>query len=286
VLLNYYGNKLVEWRSDNTFTLHAPKYYSAYSGDQIIGFVPRSMFFEWNRGRLFVQTDGASIEVIRRQSLKFVPVEKTYNGYPVFKVENAPDVQVYRVKRGVADAITKRRFVAFLEWVALTSSIVPSVARSEMEESYAQFRAALGYTDEFLAEQKKAVDGLPWDGEREHVMAALCDVDYLPYSVHRLGGAFHRASAELLAEWMSGNNPDKWLSALNVVQDYAGVFKFHMDRNAHIDIPRVYEYIKGVAAFLHRDEAFKVITLPAGTVPSKRNSEYFREIHIDFGQTD
>ena len=287
VLLNYYGNKLVEWRSDNTFTLHAPKYYSAYSGDQIIGFVPRSMFFEWNKGRLFVKTDGESIEVIRRQSLKFVPVTtRTYNGYPVFKVEDAPDVQVYRVRRGVADAITKRRFGAFLEWVALTSSIVPSISRSEMEESYAQFRTALGYTDGFLAEQKKAVDGLPWDGKREHVMVALCDVDYLPYAVNRLSGAFHRASAELLAEWMSGTNPDKWLSALNVIQDYAGVYKFHMDRNAHIDITRVYEYIKGIAAFLHRDEAFKVITLPAGTVPSKRNSEYFREIHIDFGQTD
>ena len=288
VLLNYYREKLVEWRSDNTFTLHAPKYYSAFSGDQIIGFVPRSMSFEWNKGRLFVQTDGESIELIRRQSLKFVPIrgEKTYHGYPVFEVVGAPDVQVYRVRRGVADAITKRRFGAFLEWVALTSSIVPSISRSEMEESYAQFRTALGYTDGFLAEQKKAVDGLPWDGKREHVMVALCDVDYLPYSVHRLSGAFHRASAELLAEWMSGNNPDKWLSALNVIQDYAGVHRFHMDRNAHIDITRVYEYIKGIAAFLHRDEAFKVITLPAGTVPSKRNSEYFREFHIDFGQTD
>ena len=286
VLLNYYGNKLVEWRSDNTFTLHAPKYYSAYSGDQIIGFVPRSVGFSWVHGRLFVRTDGKDIELVRRQSLKFVPVAGVHQGHPVFEVENAPDVQVYRVRRGMADAITKRRFGAFLEWVALTAPIVQSVARSEMEESYAQFRTALGYTDEFLAEQKKAVDGLPWDGEREHVMVALCDVDYLPYSVHRLGGAFHRASAELLAEWMSGNNPNKWLSALNVIQDYAGVHKFHMDRNAHIDIPRVYEYIKGVAAFLHRDEAFKVITLPAGTVPSKRNSEYFREIHIDFGQTD
>ena len=287
VLLNYYREKLVEWRSDNTFTLHAPKYYSAYSGDQIIGFVPRSMGFSWVHGRLFVQlTDGKNIELVRRKSLKFVPVDRTHNGWPVFEVVDAPDVQAYRVRRGVADAITKRRFGAFLEWVALTSSIVPGVARSEMEESYAQFRTALGYTDGFLAEQKKAVDGLPWDGKREHVMVALCDVDYLPYSVHRLSGAFHRASAELLAEWMSGNNPDKWLSALNVIQDYAGVHRFHMDRNAHIDITRVYEYIKRIAAFLHRDEAFKVITLPAGTVPSKRNSEYFREFHIDFGQTD
>jgi hypothetical protein len=225
---------------------------------------------------LFVQlADGKNIELVRRQSLKFVPVDRTHNGWPIFEVEDAPAVQVYRVRRGVADAITKRRFGAFLEWVALTSSIVPSVSRSEMEESYAQFRSVLGYTDEFLEEQKKAVDGLGWGGKREHVMLALCDVDYLPYAVNRLNGAFHRASAELLAEWMSGNNPDKWLSALNVVLDYSGIY-----------MAGVYEYIKRIAAFLHRDEAFKVITLPAGTVPSRRNSEYFREIHIDFGQTD
>jgi hypothetical protein len=48
----------------------------------------------------------------------------------------------------------------------------------------------------------------------------------------------------------------------------------------------VYDYVKTITAFLHRDEAFKVITIPAGTVPSKCNAEYFREIHIDFGQTD
>lgn len=290
VLLNYYGNKLVEWRSDNTFTLHAPKYYSAYSGDQIIGFVPRSMGFSWVHGRLFVQlADGKNIELARRQSLKFVPVDRTHNGYPVFEVEDAPDVQVYRVRRGVADAITKRRFGAFLEWVALTSSITRSVSNSEIKESCKQYQSAAGYSEELLDAQQKAVEGLKWDGKREMVAQALNDVHYLPHSPNRGCSAFHRASSELLAGWMSGNNTERWLDALNVIQHHVGkhMYNDRLGKNGvYIDMPRVYDYVKSITAFLHRDEAFKVITLPAGTVPSKRNAEYFREINIDFGQTD
>lgn len=291
VLLNYYGNKLVEWRSDNTLTLHAPKYYSAYSGDQIIGFVPRSMSFEWNKGRLFVQTDGKQIELTRRQSLKFVPVEKTYNGLPVFEVVGAPDAQVYRVRRGMADAITKRRFGAFLEWVTVTSTIAPSGSHEELSVSYRKFRTALGYSNEFCDAQRNAVSGLGWDeadGRRGYVMQALADVDYLPYSPNRRGATFHRASSELLAAWMSGNNPDRWLDALNVIQEHVGTgwtHNYHA-KQEHVTPKRVYDYVKTITAFLHRDEAFKVITIPAGTVPSKCNAEYFREIHIDFGQTD
>jgi len=291
VVLNYYGHRLVEWRSNDTFILHAPKYYSAFSGDQIIGFVPRSMSFEWNKGRLFVQTDGKQIELTRRQSLKFVPTEKTYKGYPIFEAAGAPDAKVYRVKRGAADAITLRRFGAFLEWVMMTSTIAPCGTHEELTTSYKQFRTALGYTDEFCKAQRDAVSGLGWDeadGRRGHVMQALADVDYLPYSLNRRGPIFHRASSELLAAWMSGNNPERWLDALNVIQEHVGVHKAwnHRDSVSRVDAGRVYTYVKSITAFLHRDEAFKVITIPAGTVPSKCNAEYFREINIDFGQTD
>ena len=290
VVLNYYGHRLVEWRSNDTFILHAPKYYSAFSGDQIIGFVPRSMSFEWNKGRLFVQTDGKQIELTRRQSLKFVPIEKTYNGYPVFEVEGAPDARVYRVKRGVADAIVQRRFGAFLEWVTLTSTIAPSGSHAELSLSYRKFRTELGYSNEFCDAQRSAVSGLGWDeadGRRGYVMQALADVDYLPYSPNRRGPTFHRASSELLAAWMSGNNTERWLDALNVIQEHVGTGRAYNFRGeAHVDQKRVYDYVKNITAFLHRDEAFKVITIPAGTVPSKCNAEYFREINIDFGQTD
>lgn len=290
VVLNYHGNELVEWRSDNTFTLHAPKYYSAYSGEQIIGFVPCGMWFSWEKGRLFVKLfNGKNIELARRQSLKFAPTEKTYEGSPVFDVVDAPDVKVYRVKRGVADAIVKRRFGAFIEWVAMTSSIVSSASHEEIKESRKKYRVAAGYTDEFLDAEQKAVEHLPWGGKREMVSMALNDVHHIPYSSRRQGGAFHRASSELLAEWMSSNNTERWLDALNVVQHHVGehVYNDRLGRNGvYISVPRVYDYVKGIVAFLHRDEAFKVITMPAGVVPSKRNVEYFREISIDFGQTD
>jgi hypothetical protein len=291
VVLNYHGNELVEWRSDNTFTLHAPKYYSAYSGEQIIGFVPRGMEFSWEKGRLFVKLfNGKNIELARRQSLKFAPTEKTYYDSPIFDVVDAPDVKVYRVKRGVADAIVKRRFGAFLEWVAMTSSIVSSASHEEIKESRKKYKAAAGYTDELLSAVSKAVEHLPWGGERERVSMALNDVHHIPYSSRRQGGAFHRASSELLAEWMSDNNTECWLDALNVIQNHVGEHLYGdysgRKRGVHISVLRVYGYVKGIAAFLHRDEAFKITTMPAGIVPSKCNAEYFREISIDFGQTD
>jgi hypothetical protein len=88
---------------------------------------------------------------------------------------------------------------------------------------------------------------------------------------------------------MSGNNTERWFDALNVIQNHVGqhMYNDRLGKNGvYIDMTRVYDYVKSITAFLHRDEAFKVITLPAGTVPSKRNAEYFREINIDFGQTD
>lgn len=290
VLLNYYGNTLVRWQSDNTFTLFAPKYCSAYSGDQIIGFVPRSVGFNWVTGRLFVQLSGSRhVELTRRQSLKFVPIDKTSGGYPIFEIADAPDVQVYRVKRGRADAIVKQRFSAFLEWVALTTPIANGTSNVEITASCEQLRSALGYTNEFLDAQMKAVEGLPWGGKREMVSQAINDVHRLPYSPNRGAASFHKASSELLAEWMSDNNMECWLNALHVIKHHAGQHMYN-DRlgkkGVYIDGLRLYDYVKSIAAFLHRDEAFKVVTLPAGTVPSKRNVEYFREMHVDFGQTD
>lgn len=289
VLLNFYGFKLVEWHSDNTFTLHAPKYYSAYSCDQVSGFVPRSMGFSWEKGRMFVHTGGKSTELARRQSLKFVSIGKTSSGYPIFEVVGAPDVHVYRVKRGVAETITDRRFGAFLEWVRMTSSIVKSASSSEISRSREQFATAVGYPKELLEAKQKAVEHMPWNNEREMVSTAITDVQYLPYAPGRLGGTFHRASSELFARWMDGDNMEKWLDALNVIQHHIGEHRYYRHDaqiGVYIKPEKLYGYVKSIAAFLYRDEAFKVLTLPAGTVPSKRNAEYFREVHINFGQTD
>jgi len=286
VQLHYYGNKLVEWFSDNTFVLHAPKYYSAFSGDQIIGFVPRMVGFNWVKGRLFVQLSGSRhIELARGQSLKFVPVDKTPQGNPLFEVENAPDVLAYRVRRGQADAIVEKRFGAFLEWVALTASIVQGITDKEQSESYTQFKTALGYTVEFLDAHEKRVAGLPWEGEREQVIGAINLTHGLPYTPAMRAASFHRPSSELLAAWMEGDNAEHWLCALNVIQDRVAPYAYNRGASP-IVVARIRDYVKSITAFLHRDEAFKVVTLTPGTVPSKCNTEYFREIHIDFGQTD
>jgi hypothetical protein len=86
---------------------------------------------------------------------------------------------------------------------------------------------------------------------------------------------------------MSSNNTERWLDALNVIREHIGTGWPHSYHGpSQVNPKPVYDYVKSITAFLHRDEAFKVITIPAGTVPSKCNAEYFREIHIDFGQTD
>ena len=52
--LRYYGQTLVEWRSDNTYTVFPPKYYSAYTPDNIHNFLPNhGQGFVWDRGRMF-----------------------------------------------------------------------------------------------------------------------------------------------------------------------------------------------------------------------------------------
>ena len=58
VQLRYYGQALVEWRSNNTYTVFPPKYYSAYTPDNIHNFLPdTSQNFEWSDGRMFYCVD-------------------------------------------------------------------------------------------------------------------------------------------------------------------------------------------------------------------------------------
>ena len=53
VALRYYNHTCVEWKHDNTFTVHYPKnYVTAFSVDDLCGFLPPGMWFEIGRAHV------------------------------------------------------------------------------------------------------------------------------------------------------------------------------------------------------------------------------------------
>ena len=284
VHLNWYEQPLVTWHSDDSLTMHKPRGCNAYAPDQVIGFLPRGVSLVWNKGRAFVSIDGKVAELRRDAPLRFVRDDK---GGLV--MEHAPTPYGYRAKRGVAKKLMQQTCGEFLEWVAVTSSIVQTSTRAEHHAAHTLLLSEVGYPSGFEEAHRVRIKDLPWDGERSEVTFMLSRLWYLP---HGDGGMdkqhFHRPSTELMMKWMSAGNEAHWLDALNVVMQHVGVIRYHNNPQgcAPIEMKKVTAYVERLVAFIHRDEAFTRIELPTDKVPTNRNQEYFNELTLNFKQID
>ena len=284
VHLQWYGQTMVTWHSDDSLTLYKPRGANAYSPDQTVGLLPRVIALQWNKGRVFVELNGRVTELVRGEPLRFVRDDK---GNLV--MEHAPTPYGYRAKRGVAKKLTQQTCGEFLEWAQLTSSIVQTSTRAEHNTAHALLRSEVGYPDEFEDAHRARIKDMPWEGQRSEVMFMLSRLYYLP---HGDAGEdkkhFHRPSTELMLKWMSAGNEARWLDALNVVMHHVGVIRYQYNPKgqAPIEMKKVTAYVERLVAFIHRDEAFTRIELPTDKMPTNRNVEYFNELTLNFGQYD
>ena len=278
VHLKFYGTTLVEWRSDNTYSVFAPKYYCAYTPDNITNFLPLEwQHFQWDKGRMFYCTDNTSKEVYhlpRGGRLDFQMIDgKSF-------LLNAPVAYNIRSNRGVVNKLMPK-YEAFISWMQVVLAITPSFDMTELDPSFDVYATSLGFIteDEYRAMSndfhKLSID------ERDAYWDERYARDAIPFGIGRYNRqvGFHRQACLRMQEMIFGGDPDDWVRVLHIVTRRAG--HYHWVTNRHhrkLDVEQAVEYVKQLVTYLHRDEAFRLERLPKGAKPSLTNGRFFHDL--------
>ena len=276
VRLEYYGTTLVEWRSDNTYSVFSPKYYSAYTPDNITNFLPLEwQNFIWDRGRLFYCTDNSRKEVYhlpRGGRLDFQMVDgKSF-------LLNAPVAYNIRTNRGVVNKLMPK-YEAFTSWMQVVLAITPDFSVGELEPSFEQYATSLGFmSDEEY--KSKSLDKLTPE-QRDEYWEERYARDAVPFGSGRHNRAlgFHTQSCLRLQEMIARGNPDEWVQVLHVIAKRAGYYHWSSTvPRRELKAETAVDYIKQLVTYLHRDEVFRLERLPKGSKPSLANGKFYHDV--------
>lgn len=276
VHLKFYGTTLVEWRSDNTYSVFSPKYYCAYTPDNTHNFLPLEwQNFLWDRGRLFYCTNHDRTEMYhlpRGGRLNFQMIDgKSF-------LLNAPVAHNIRTNRGVVDKLMPK-YEAFLSWVQVVLAITPDFAVPELDPSFEKYAVSLGFMSD--GEYKSNNYDKMTPEERDDYWGERYARDAIPFGVGRYNRnvGFHPMACERLREMIEGGDPDDWVQVLHVVARRAGESSWtsqHAKKN--LTVERAVEYIRQLVTYLHRDRVFRLERLPKGSKPSLTNGKFFNDI--------
>jgi len=279
VQLIYYGSPLVVWKSDNTFEVFSPHYHSPFVVGNIQNYVPSSVGFHWDRGRMCLVVKEQRFLLPQGKSFKF---KDTLHSIELIDV---PMEYAIRKKRGVEKKYLKD-CEPFLDWVDLVKSIdnTPTDPVADIKVAMDVLYKELGLmsADEFEkwseAWAKKPVSATTVDR-----WAISRYREHLPH-----GGkgqwrgydkGFHTKGCEVLLNWITSPMNDNWATALYVLTKNQGTrqsFRQNGDFNMTIKLTRAdtVEYLKEIILHVHFDECFAKEPLGAGEIPTKQNSEY------------
>jgi hypothetical protein len=278
VQLKYYGHTLVEWRSDNTYSVFSPRYYSAYAPDHIAYYLPlEGQHFAWDRGRIFYCVDTSGKEkyhLPREGRLDFQMV-----GGKSFLL-NAPVAYNIRSNRGVVPKLMTK-YGEFLSWMQVVLTVSPSFLMEELEPSYEGYATALGFisNDEYKAMSSNFATLTP--EERDDYWEERYARDAIPFGTGRYNRqiGFHRQACLRMQEMIEGGDPDDWVRVLHIVAYRAG--HYHWVTTQHhrkLEAEQAVDYIKQLITYLHRDEVFRLERLPKGEKPSLTNGKFYHDL--------
>jgi hypothetical protein len=275
VHLRYYGSVLVEWRSNDTYSVYRPKYMSAFVPDNICYFLPLSgQSFVWNKGRMFYADGVDKYELPRDGSLEF-----QFVGGKSFLL-NAPVAYNYRVKRGALKKILPR-YEAFMSWAQVVLAVTDYFSQEETEPAFERFAIGLGYasSDEYKTIWNKEITA----EERDAMWDERYAREALPfgygYNDWRRGFGFNTVACEKIREMILGGEPSDWVDILNISAMQAGSWTWSPTQGRKFSPEKCLDWMKQLLYFLHRHEVFDRIRLPKGTMPSRTNTKFFRENH-------
>jgi hypothetical protein len=271
--LNFYGHPLVTWKSDDSFEVFPPRYYSAYAVANIHHFLPAKMEFDWNRGRVVVKHNDNSYLLGEGKTIKFKKV-----GPETYELVASTAEYAIRKKRG-----SEKKFVKecskFLDWMELVQSIDNKNRNpeSEMEGAMDTVLVELGLltNDEFdkwcqTDEGQRNPDRWEQNRLRKHVPHAM-------KGLWRSTGGFHTEGCKLILNWITEPMSDKWVTALYIMMFNGGKRGYdRLDRGWTITLSRkeAEDYIAELVKHVYFEHCFDKVPLGAGEIPTKQNVEY------------
>jgi hypothetical protein len=280
VCLKFFGQTLVEWRSNNTYSVFAPKYYSAFAPDNMHNFLPLSgQHFMWDKGRMVYCSSvgrGSEAYVLERGGrLDFQMV----GGRSFFL--NAPVAHNVRAKRGVANKLM-HRYADFLSWMQVVLAVTPVYEGDELNPSIDQFGLSLGY---MTNEEYSAMNSdFATPALRDEYWDERYNRDALPFGF-RNGGwdssiGFNREACLRMQSMILGNDTSDWVQTLHVIVSKTGRYTWSPRAGKKVSEDKAYEFVKHLVTYLHRDEVFTLERLPKGTIPSKTNTQYYHDVNF------
>jgi len=282
VQLLYYGSPLVVWKSDNTFEVFSPHYHSPFVVGNIQNYVPSSVGFHWDRGRMCLVVKEQRFLLPQGKSFKF---KDTLHSIELIDV---PMEYAIRKKRGVEKKYLKD-CEPFLEWMELVQSIdnVPKDPVDEMDAAMDALYKELGLMSIKGFEKWSADWALrPAEANTPDRWQINRNRDYLPHGGKgQYKGAkhgFHTKGCELLMDWVTGPLSENWVTAYYVLMQQQGERGYKhttggREWSVWLDRKSATEYLKEIILHLHFDECFVKEPLAQGEIPTKQNSEY---IHV------
>ena len=282
VVLKYYGETFVTWKSDDSFAVSNTVYNSAYSATHLPSFLPRRWETRWDKCRMTIGNKGKFYIIPHDTTFHFVKAGDDY------ELVNKPIANAIRKRRG-AERKLLEKCAPFFDWLTVVTSVNSRVTGAEALESKHVLREAVGVKSiDWYREKVQSTNSDKGMSSRERQKLyedyRMCEV--LPIALHHtwMGDRrFHTASAEMLMEWVEGDDAEKWVLAMNIIADRMG-HRRYMDRSLHYDltISIATKFVTEIARHVHRNAIFYPEQLEDGVVPTRNNEVYFRSHSFTF----
>lgn len=285
VHLEYYGQVLVEWRSDDSYTVFPPRWYNHAIANNASTFLPTGGFY-WGAGRAFVKLDGKHYHLSQKNPLNFQLKDGKY-----IEVD-PPEAYSYRAKRGAVKKLSAA-YAPFLDWLQVVLPFNQDLQDKELDLPYMQFIDMSGAPGEdFLEAHAKAgrVAG-DYNYKASDDLRLRGNLPFRGKGQHKQYTQFYKPACELLYDWVTSPVPAKWTGAMYVLVKQTSQVRWVRDHvtgsydgKRKLSIEDAMEYLEQLTTYIHRDVVFTKVKLEQGEYPSKRNANYFEDVTFHYSE--
>jgi len=274
-----YRKPLVQWRSDNTFTVRKPYFVNAYDPDNLTFYLPQGKF-SWVLGRLFIEVPGGKRYLMTaEQEFNFQMIDGQ------MFMANKPVAYSYRIKR-VPMARVMKEYEPFLDWLQVVLAVQHPLTRDELDLPYERFIEMAGVKSEKYFRDLLSITGSD-SVKRTAIYNEQNKRDKLPFVARNSYGSnsnFHKPTAMMLHNWVTSPDAEDWVQAMYVIAKQAGemrrTYGGTVSYAVHLRLDHARDYLRTMGIFLNRDEVLDKVRLDDGETPSKQNTKFFTEINF------
>jgi hypothetical protein len=173
---------------------------------------------------------------------------------------------------------------SFKDWLTVVLSVTNEVAGDEIAHADSVLRREVGLRPhEWFAERKSQGNKDPSNTQQEYIRL---NREYnvsgsLPASYSYENAAqrkFYTVGCERLLQWVTGEDADKWVLAMNLIAGRACPRRFSQQNTYKVkaELDTMTDYLQEITLHVYRDKAFDRVQLPDGVLPSRTNRRYFQ----------